>query len=184
MKPRTNGSSSRIAAAIATFCLAAGAAGCSGPSHVKGGPFTGDPANFTYDLDGKEVTLKSGAAEERTGDKPDDVIATDLTGARIDADFDGDDGTDCAVVVTRDAGPLKVHYLAVIRGGSSDAMTVSLGKNVLVKNLAPDPKGGVIVTMLVHDKDVPEADPPTVEVKKVFSIKTGKLVATGGTGAT
>lgn len=168
----------RLGGLAAAITLPLAVLACSG-SAVKGGPFTGDPANFSYELDGTKVTLKAGMFEERTGDKPDDVIATDLTGNRLDADFDGDSSTDCAVVVTRDDGPIKVHYLAVIPNGSSSAMTLALGRNVLVKNLEPDPKGGLVVTLLTRPKDVPEGDAPTVEVKQTFAVKDGKLVLTG-----
>lgn len=166
---------------LALLALTLGLAACAASKPVKGGPFTGDPANFTYTLDGVQVTLKAGMFEQRTGDKPDDVIATDLTGNRLDADFDGDVATDCAVVLTRDDGPIKVHYLALIPNGSTTAVTVALGRNVLVQNLAPDNKGGLIVTMLTRPKDAPESDAPTVEVKRTYALKDGKLVVTGKT---
>lgn len=156
----------------AIFC-----AGCSSSSVVTGGPFTGDPASATYDLDGKAVTLKNGMFEEKTGEGVDDVLATDLTQNRLDADFTGDDATDCAVVVTRDDGKLKVHYLAVIPNGATKAMTIALGKNVLVKNLELDPKGNIVVRMLGRDEGVPDDAPPTIIQAKSFAVKEGALVA-------
>lgn len=157
------------------FSMAPAIGACSGGAAVTGGPFTGDPANATYELDGKSVTLKNGAFEERTGSGVDDFIATDLTGARLDADFDGDATTDCAVVVTRDDGPLKVHYLAVMRGGSTDTQSIALGKNVLVKSIDLDPKGGLVVKLLTHPKDAPVDEEPTVETLKHFAVTNGKL---------
>lgn len=170
---------STVARAFMAVVVSAPLFGCSGSSHVKGGPFTGDPSSATYDLDGTSVTLKSGTFEEKTGDKPDDVVATDLTGSRLDADFDGDETTDCAVVVTRDNGTLKVHYLAILPGGATEAITTPLGTNVLVQNLEPDPKGGVIVTMLGRDEGVSNDAPPTVTVKRSYALKEGKLVPSG-----
>lgn len=151
--------------------------GCSASPMVTGGPFQGDPASATYPLDGKDVTLKGGMFEEKTGEGVDDVIATDLTQNRLDADFTGDDATDCAVVVTRDDGKLKVHYLAVIPSGASKAMTIALGKNVLVKNLELDPKGNIVVRMLGRDEGVPDETPPTIVQAKSFAVKDGALVA-------
>lgn len=151
--------------------------GCTGSSVVAGGPFTGDPSSATYALEGKDVTLKNGMFEEKTGAGVDDVIATDLTQNRLDADFTGDDATDCAVVITRDDGKLKVHYLAVIPSGATKAMTIPLGKNVLVKNLELDPKGNIVVRMLGRDEGVPEDAPPTIVQAKSFTVKEGALVA-------
>jgi len=163
---------SRAALALPLFVCA-----CSGSAVVKGGPFTGDPANYTYDLEGTEVTLKAGAHEVKTGTGVDDVVATDLTQARLDADYDGDEATDCAVVVTRDSGPLKVHYLVLILAGGG-SKTVTLGTNVLVENLALDPKtGGIVVKMLSRDEGVANDTPPTLPVEKRFRIKDGALVA-------
>lgn len=158
--------------ALVATCLAA----CSGGGAVKGGPFTGDPANASYELDGNSVTLASGAFEEKTGTGVDDLIATDLTGAQLDADFDDDGVTDRAVVITRDDGPLKVHYLAVVlAGGPSN--TLALGKNVLVQKLSLDPKGnGIVVDLLSRDDGVPADAAPTLEVKRRYAVKDGKLV--------
>lgn len=151
--------------------------GCAGAAPIKGGPFTGDPAAATYEVGGKAVTLEKGTFREKTGEGADDFIDTDLTGARLDADFDGDDATDCAVVVTRDDGPLKVHYLAVLRGGTTKAMTLSLGKNVLVQKLELDPKtSGIVVQMLDHDEGVPVDTPPTIQHTKRFAVKNGAIV--------
>ncbi len=150
-------------------------ASCGGGPPVVGGPFPGDPRNFTYDLEGTSVTLKDGAHEARTGAGPDDLIATDLTGTRSDADFDGDGSTDCSVVVTRDDGPLKVHYLVVITHAGS-ATVARLGKNVLVERLSPHPKGGVLVKMLGRDEGVPEDTPPSVPWERRYELKGGALV--------
>ena len=147
---------------------------CGGAPAVVGGPFPGDPANATYDLDGTSVTLDKGMHEVKTGSGVDDVIATDLTQVRSDADFDGDGSTDCAVVVTRDDGPLKLHYLAVITNAGK-VSTVRLGKNVLVDKLSPHPKGGVSVKMLGRDDGVPEDMPPTITIEKRFELKNGSL---------
>jgi hypothetical protein len=151
------------------------AAACGGGQTVVGGPFPGDPANLTYELDGQAVTLKNGMHEVKTGSGVDDLIATDLTGLRSDADFDGDASTDCAVVVTKDDGPLKVHYLAVITNAGK-VTTARLGKNVLVEKLAPHAKGGVAVKMLTRDEDVAEDLPPTVSVDRRYELKGGALV--------
>ncbi len=150
-------------------------ASCSGAPPVVGGPFPGDPKNLTYELDGTPVTLKDGMHEVKTGAGPDDIVATDLTQARSDADFDGDGSTDCAVVVTKDDGALKVHYLAVITNAGR-VTTVRLGKNVLVDRLSPHPKGGVLVKMLGRDDGVPEDTPPTLTMEKRFVLKGGALV--------
>lgn len=127
-------------------------------------------------LDGTSVTLKNGMHEVKTGSGADDVVATDLTQVRSDADFDGDGSTDCAVVVTKDDGPLKVHYLAVITNAGK-VTTARLGKNVLVDRLSPHPKGGVHVKMLGRDDGVPEDTPPTITIEKRFELKGGALSA-------
>lgn len=164
--------------------------GCGGGAPIVGGPFPGDPANFSYELDGKSVELKAGQATESLPPKPDaenplgshadDHLDTDLTGVRYDGDFDGDASTDCAVVLTRDDGPVKAHYLAVIRnlGEGLRATTTLLGKNVLVKGITGDAKSGLAVRMLVRPEGTPEDTPPSVEVTKKFKLKDGQLGAT------
>lgn len=152
------------------------AAACAGGPPVVGGPFPLDPANLTYNLDGQAITLANGTHEAKTGAGADDFVRTDLTKARSDADFDGDSATDSAVVVTKDDGKLAVHYLAIITNAGK-VTTITLGKNVLVKELAPHPKGGVEVTMLGRDDGVPEDTPPTVTQTKRFELKAGALVA-------
>lgn len=161
------------------LALALALAACAPSAVVRGGPFKGDPASATYDLEGTEITLANGTFEEKTGDKPDDVIATDLTGTRLDADFDGDETTDCAVVVTRDQGPLKVHYLAVIPGGSSDAFALPVGTNVLVESLELGPQGSIVVTYLGHEEGVPVDAPPTTTMKKSYKVDGKRLVPVG-----
>lgn len=163
---------------LAFVALAAVACGSSTPP--KGGPFPGDVANFDYVLDGHTISLKQGTYVEKTGAGVDDFIATDLTNARLDADFDGDEATDAAVVVTHDEGPLKVHYLVVIlqRADGHHAQTsVALGKNVLVENLANGANRSIEVTYLGHEEGVPEDAAPTTKMVKSFKIADGKLVA-------
>lgn len=168
--------------ALVTLALL-GLFGCGAKAPIIGGPFPGDPENFTYDLDGTSVTLQKGMHEVRTGDKPDDLIATDLTGFRLDADLDGDDSTDRAVVLTRDEGTLKAHFLVVLRNVGGDVVAtkaVRLGKNVLVEQLelSPDkaaPKGAFIVRMKDREEGAPEDTPPTIDAVKKFRVKDGAI---------
>ena len=148
--------------------------GCASAAPIVGGPFQGDPQNHTYDLGGTSVTLVKGMHEQRTGEGVDDVIQTDLTQVRADADFDGDGATDAAVVVTRDEGTLKGHYLAVLLGGGQ-TLTLKLGKNVLVQRLALHPKGGIQVDMLGREEGGSEEEPPGLEQSLRVEIKGGKL---------
>ncbi len=155
---------------------------CAANPVIVGGPFPGDPENFTYDLEGTSVTLQKGTHEVKTGDKPDDLIATDLTGFRLDADLDGDESTDRAVVLTRDEGTMKAHYLVVLRNTGSVVATkaVRLGKNVLVEQIELStekgaPKGTFVVRMKDRDADTPEDTPPTVDVAKKFRVKDGVI---------
>jgi hypothetical protein len=156
------------------------ACACASQKPVVGGPFPGDPENFTYDLEGTSVTLAKGTFEQRTGSGPDDLIATDLTGHRLDADLDGDESTDRAVVLTRDEGALKAHFLVVLRnpGGPVEATpALRLGVNVLVERVELDPKGGAfVVSFKGRDEGVAADTPPTVDMQKRFTVKDGKIV--------
>lgn len=145
---------------------------------VAGGPFPGDPKNFSYELGGTKVELKDGRHEVKTGSGVDDFLATDLTEARLDADFDGDDSTDCAVVITHDQDKTKVHYLAILLNKplGISAITYELGRNVLVQNLAPHPKGGLLVKMLGRDEGAPEDVPPALPIEKRLAVKDGAIV--------
>lgn len=159
--------------------LTVGLAACGGGKAIVGGPFPGDPAELAYELEGTSIKLTKGMHEVRTGAGVDDVVATDLTGARLDADFDGDGATDCAVVLTRDEGPVKGHYLAVIvnPGGELRVLTAKLGQNVLVEGLGPGQPDGVVVALLGRDDGVPVEQAPTVARKVRFVVKEGKLAA-------
>ncbi len=73
--------------------------------------------------------------------------------------------------------PDGAGYLAVLRGGTTKAITLSLGKNVLVQKLELDPQtNGIIVDMLDHDEGVPVDTPPTIQHKKRFVVKNGAIV--------
>ena len=167
---------------LVLFHFTAGVVACGAKAPIVGGPFPGDPENFTYDLEGTSVTLQKGMHEVKTGDKPDDLIATDLTGFRLDADLDGDESTDRAVVLTRDEGTLKAHFLVVLRNTGDLVATkaVRLGKNVLVEKLElatekGAPPGTFVVRMKGRDEDTPEDTPPTVDIAKKFRIKDGSI---------
>lgn len=121
--------------------------GCGAARPVTGLPFKGDPSNLRYELGGVAVQLVNGAHEERTGDGADDFIATDLTKAGLDADFDGDGHTDRVVVLTRDEGYDKNHYVAVVLDDAGTLVptnTLLLGKNVLVERIDLHDKGFVV----------------------------------------
>jgi hypothetical protein len=104
-------------------------------------------------------------------------VDTDLSEASFDADFDGDGSTDRAVVLTRDEGPVKAHYLAVLRntGSSVEPVTVLLGKNVLVEGLSGNAKEGVIVRLLTRAEGQSEDEAPTVPQVRAFRVDGGKL---------
>lgn len=150
---------------------------CGGAKAVVGGPFPGNAANATYQLGDAKVTLANGSFVQKTGDGPDDLIATDLTGAKLDADLDGDGSTDEAVVLTRDDGPLKMHYLAVLRNRPEGIaiLTLPLGLNVLVEGLRLSPKGGLDVALLKHEENTPMDAPPTLRVTERYVVNGDHL---------
>ncbi len=164
--------------ALALALAVVGSFGCAGGAPVVGGPFPGNAASETYLLGGTKVTLKDGTFVEKTGDGPDDLVATDLTGTKLDADLDGDGSTDQAVVLTRDEGPLKMHYLAVLSNkgpGSIQIATLPLGQNVLVEELRLAPKSGLFVKLLKHDEGSPLDAPPTLRVTERYVVKAGHI---------
>jgi hypothetical protein len=162
-----------FASALATVL----AVGCAGAAPVVGGPFPGNAAAETYQLGAAKVTLKDGTFVEKTGSGPDDLIATDLTGSKLDADLDGDGSTDEAVVLTRDEGELKMHYLAVLsnKAGGIEVTTLPLGMNVLVEELRLAPKGGLFVKLLKHEEGSLLDTPPSLRVTEHYVMNAGHL---------
>lgn len=171
-------------AAVVGFAAVLGACGAARP--VTGLPFEGDPANLRYELGGVSVQLVNGAHEERTGEGADDFIATDLTKAGLDADFDGDGHTDRVVVLTRDEGYDKNHYVAVVLDDAGTLMptnTLLLGKNVLVERIDLHAKGFVVSLTAPTAAPAVASDSPSEPAaenppkKLVFAVRDRKLVA-------
>ncbi|HTJ85587.1 MAG TPA: hypothetical protein VL400_27910 [Polyangiaceae bacterium] len=172
-----------VSRAVAMLCpVLVVVVACGGAPPVVGGPFPGNAASATYRLGAAQVTLKDGTFVEKTGAGPDDIIATDLTGTKLDADLDGDGDTDEAVVLTRDDGPLKMHYLAVLSnaGDAVDVTAIPLGLNVLVEELRLAPKGGVYVKLLKHEEGTPMDSPPTLRTTEQYRLQGGQLEKVGG----
>jgi hypothetical protein len=170
----------RFAAALGLAAVL-GACGASRP--VTGLPFKGDPANLRYELGGVAVQLVNGAHQERTGEGADDFIATDLTQAGLDADFDGDGHTDRVVVLTRDEGYDKNHYVAVVLDDAGTLVptnSILLGKNVLVERIDLHAKGFVV--SLTVPTAAPAAAPAVARAAPSDTAEAGASDTAGETG--
>jgi hypothetical protein len=66
----------------------------------------------TFEIDGKNITLKNGFAEEKAGQWSASGSVTRYAGKNVTKDFNGDGKTDAMVILTRDAGGSGTFYYA------------------------------------------------------------------------
>ncbi len=92
---------------------------------VTNKPFTFDPQNSTYTIDGQSVTLKKGISEVESAPGSATKTITQYFGNEAYGDIDGDDDNDFVYLITQTNGGSGTFYYAVaaLREGNTYKIT-------------------------------------------------------------
>lgn len=151
---------------------------CSGQKKVAPTPVPAeiDPANATYSIEGKPVTLVNGKADEPIVPGGASRHVTALTPFMARGDIEGDGQQDVAVLLTDNSGGSGVfYYLAAFpatQGPSTAAVFV--GDRISVTNLAISDRK-IVVSYLTRPDGAPFSAAPTVATSKTFTLTGGRL---------
>ncbi len=138
-----------------------------------------DPANATYRLDQRTMTLSNGLFEESAAPGSAAKATTRLHEKRATRDLNGDSKLDAAVVLTAGgSGSGTFHYLAGLlgtgAGRSASTNGVLLGDRIGVDAVRID-GGKIVVETLERRSGEPFTTAPSVKVTRTFQVKDGSL---------
>jgi hypothetical protein len=137
-----------------------------------------DPLNATYSIDGAPVTLINGRSEQAAVSGSAETITTQLFGAPVLGDVNGDGVNDAAVILVQTgAGSGTFYYAAVAlatSSGTSSAGTVGTNAILLGDRIAPDTTqiaNGIITVNYADRKPTdPMSTPPSIGVSKYLVV--------------
>lgn len=183
-----------ILAVIAGWILAA-CAPASQPQDAPtmapvGAPTTGttqgvDPQNATYLIEGKEVTLVNGVAEQEAAPGSATKVVTKYFGNSVDIDLNSDGLMDSAFLLTQDGGGSGTFFYvaaAVNNAGSTQGTNaIFLGDRIAPQSTNVDPNNPVqfIVNYAERKASDPMSAQPSVGVSRTFKFENGTLVEVG-----
>lgn len=126
-----------------------------------------------------KAQLKDGVFEEPVAPGAATKATIRLGKEQAVGDVNGDGAEDAVVTLVAQPGGSGVFtFLGLVlndNGTAKPVTSVLLGDRILVKSLAIQP-GAVVVTMLTRKPDEPMSVTPTVEVRRTFKLRGGKLV--------
>ncbi len=126
-----------------------------------------------------KAQLKDGVFEEPVAPGAATKTTIRLGKEQAVGDVNGDGAEDAVVtLVVQPGGSGVFTFLALVlndNGTAKPVTSVLLGDRILVKSLAIQP-GAVVVRMLTRKPDEPMSVTPTVEVRRTFKLRGGKLV--------
>jgi len=156
--------------------------GCGGSSKgsSKAAPLapTPDPANATYSIEGRTVTLTNGEADQPAAPGSASRNVTKLSSLATSGDLDGDGTADVAIVLTNSPGGTGTFFyvasfLSTARGATPVAVLV--GDRISIQSIAVR-DGELSVNYLTRPDTAPLAATPSVAARKVFVASGGRLV--------
>ena len=138
-----------------------------------------DPANATYVIERRTVTLRNGVFEEPAAPGSASSATTRLFERGATGDVNGDGRPDVAVVlISSGGGSGTFSYLVALlgQGGGKGTATnaVMLGDRIVVDALRIS-SGKIVVDILDRKPGEPFATAPSIRVTRTFEIKNGAL---------
>lgn len=140
--------------------------------------FVFDQKNCTYNIDGKDITLKDGLAEEVIPDSSSKII-TRYFGNTTFGDFNNDGLSDVAFLFSQNSGGSGTfYYIAVALNGGDKC----IGTNAIFfgDRIAPQTTGfenGEIILNYADRKiDEPMVARPSIGVSKYFKVSENRLI--------
>jgi hypothetical protein len=138
-----------------------------------------DYKNTTYSIEGENITLVNGTAEEASA--PDSVskTITSYFGNKVVGDFNGDGKTDIIFLLTQETGGTGIfYYIALALGDGSSykgVNTIFLGDRIAPQN-TEFRDGEIIVNYADRKLGDPFSAEPSVGVSKYFKVVNDNLV--------
>lgn len=140
--------------------------------------FVFDQKNCTYNIDGKDITLKDGLAEEVIPDSSSKIV-TRYFGNEAFGDFNNDGLSDVAFLFSQNSGGSGTfYYIAVALNGTDKC----LGTNAIFfgDRIAPQTtefrNGEIILNYADRKIDEPMVAHPSIGVSKYFKVSENKLI--------
>lgn len=144
-----------------------------------------DPQNATYLIDGREVTLVNGVAEQEAAPGSATKIVTKYFGNAVDIDLNSDGLMDSGFLLTQDGGGSGTFFYvaaAINNAGSAQGTNaILLGDRIAPQSTNVDPNNPVqfIVNYAERKVSEPMSAQPSVAVSRTFKFDNGTLVEVG-----
>lgn len=161
------------------------ATGTAASSPTSTPPATGAAANVsyrdaTYQIDGRNVTLKAGMVEVEAAPGSASKITTKVFGNEATGDLNGDGVRDTAFVLTKNSGGSGTFYYIAVALGRADGTSTGTNAILLGDRIAPQStvvRDGVVEVAYAERKPgEPMTTAPSAGVSKRLRITDGKLV--------
>ena len=138
-----------------------------------------DPANATYTIDKRKVTLAGGVFEEPAAPGSAAKASTRLLDKRATGDVNGDGKPDAVVILTSSGGGSgTLYYVVALLGAAAGAgestNAVLLGDRITVTTVRSD-GAKISVDLLDRNAGEPFSTAPTVKVSRSFQVTGGVL---------
>jgi hypothetical protein len=144
-----------------------------------------DPQNATYLIDGKEVTLVNGVAEQEAAPGSATKVVTKYFGNAVDIDLNSDGLMDSGFLLTQDGGGSGTFFYvaAALNTGSGTQGTnaIFIGDRIAPQSTNVDPANPVqfVVNYMERKLSDPMSAQPSVAVSRTFKLDNGTLVEVG-----
>ncbi len=140
----------------------------------------GDPANTIYIIDGKEVALVGGVAEEPAAPGASSTTRTAIFGEPVAGDLDGDGDLDMAFLLQRETGGSGTFYYLVAALQNPDATAQGTNGLLAGDRIAPQSleikNGFILFTYAERKPDEPMTAQPSVGVSLYAMVSNGQLI--------
>ena len=179
-----------LAAAILSACTPASTpttapAAISTEVPTTGPTYVVDPQNATYLIDGKEITLVDGVAEQEAAPGSASKIVTKYFGNAVDIDLNSDGLMDSGLLLTQDGGGSGTFFYvaaAINQAGSTQGTNaIFLGDRIAPQSTNVDlgNPAQLMVNYMERKASEPMSAQPSVAVSRTFKLDNGTLVEVG-----
>ncbi len=144
-----------------------------------------DPQNATYLIDGQEVTLVNGVAEQEAAPGSATKIVTRYFGNAVEIDLNSDGLTDSGFLLSQDGGGSGTFFYvaaAINNAGSTQGTNaILLGDRIAPQSTNVDPNNPAqfIVNYAERKASEPMSAQPSVAVSRTFKLDNGTLLEVG-----
>ncbi len=142
-----------------------------------------DVRNTTYNIDGKQVTLVNGVAQQAIPNSSSTVNTTILEGPAF-ADLNGDNINDAVVILRQETGGSGVFFYTAALLSKGDSSTgiatnaITLGDRIHIQSIDINQQGIISISILDRKDNEPFTAVPTVEKTFQFKLLGNTLVPT------